>query len=422
MESKDRIKASLNHESIDQLAVDFGATPVTGIHVLAIQNLREFFDLEERPIKVTEPYQMLGEIEEDLSEILGIDTLGISPRNTMFGFPNENFKEFKTPWKQVVLVPGQFNVSFTDAGDVLMYPEGDLSIEPCAKMPVNGFFFDALIRQEPIEEGKLDPMDNLEEFNEISDLDLNHFKREVDKYSNSGKAIVANFGGTAIGDIALVPGLNLKKPKGIRDVTEWYMSTVMRTDYIHEIFSKQTEIAVSNLKKIFSLVGNQVDVAFICGTDFGTQDSQFCSQDTFLSLYAPYYKQINHWIHQNTTWKTFKHSCGAVEPFMKHFIEAGFDIINPVQTNAAGMDPQQLKDKYGNSLVFWGGGVDTQRVFPFGTQKEIENQVLNHCEIFSKNGGYVFNTIHNLQANVPLENIIAMLRAIDKFNGKPTRF
>ena len=418
MTSKERIKASLNHKSPDRVPVDFGATPVTGIHVLAISKLRNYFGLEEKPVKVIEPYQMLGEIDEELAEILGIDCIGISPRNTMFGFPNENWKEFKTPWKQLVLVPEKFNVTYNETGDVLIYPEGDTTIEPSAKMPANGFFFDALIRQNPIEGESLDPADNLEEFSEISDLDLQYFKNEVDKHSNSDKAIVANFGGTAIGDIALVPGLNLKHPKGIRDVTEWYMSTVMRTEYLHEVFSKQTEIAVANLQKIHSRVGNKVDVVFICGTDFGTQDSQFCSEDTFLSLYAPYYRQINDWIHQNTTWKTFKHSCGAVEPFMKHFINAGFDIINPVQTNAAGMDPQKLKEDYGESLVFWGGGIDTQKVLPFGTEKEIEEHVINHCEIFSKNGGYVFNSVHNIQANVPVNKIIAVLRALDIYHGK----
>ena len=422
MTSKERIKASLNHNSPDRIPVDFGATPVTGMHVLAIYKLRNYFGLEEKPVKVIEPYQMLGEIDEELAEILGIDCIGISPRNNMFGFPNENWKEFKTPWEQLVIVPEKFNVTYNETGDVLMYPEGDTTIEPSAKMPANGFFFDALIRQNPIEEESLDPADNLEEFSEISELDLQHFKNEVDKHSNSDKAIVANFGGTAIGDIALVPGLNLKYPKGIRDVTEWYMSTVMRTDYLHEVFSKQTEITVANLQKIHSRVGNKVDVVFICGTDFGTQDSQFCSEDTFLSLYAPYYRQINGWIHQNTTWKTFKHSCGAVEPFMKHFINVEFDIINPVQTNATGMDPQKLKAEYGESLVFWGGGIDTQKVLPFGTEKEIEEHVINHCEIFSKNGGYVFNSVHNIQANVPVKKIISVLRALDTYHGRKSTF
>jgi uroporphyrinogen-III decarboxylase len=126
----------------------------------------------------------------------------------------------------------------------------------------------------------------------------------------------------------------------------------------------------------------------------------------------PYYKKVNDWIHQNTTWKTFKHSCGAVEPLMSHFIESGFDIINPVQINASGMDPRKLKEKYGDKLVFWGGGVDTQGAFAFGTPAQVKEQVKTQCGILNKNGGFVFNTIHNIQANVPFENVVAMLDAL----------
>ncbi|NPA36954.1 MAG: methyltransferase [Chlorobi bacterium] len=418
MTSKERVLTALEHKTPDKLPVDFGATPVTGIHVRSIENLRNYYGLEYKPVKVTEPYQMLGEIEDDLAEILGIDTVPVSPKNNMFGFPNENWKEFKAPWGQVVLVPEKFNVTIDDTGDVFMYPEGDTSVAPCAKMPANGFFFDALSRQEPVDHENLNVEDNLEEFAPISGSDLDFFKTEVDKAYAIGKAVVANFGGTAFGDIALVPGMQLKHPKGIRDVTEWYMATVMHPDYVMEIFEKQSEIALENLKKIYGKVGNKVDVVFICGTDFGTQTSQFCDEETLLTMYGLYYRKINDWIHQNTTWKTFKHSCGAVEPFMKDFIDLGFDIINPVQVSATGMDPQHLKDEYGKDIVFWGGGVDTQNTLPFGTPEEVEKEVLKHCEIFSKDGGFVFNTVHNIQATVPVENIVAMINALKKFNGE----
>ena len=126
---------------------------------------------------------------------------------------------------------------------------------------------------------------------------------------------------------------------------------------------------------------------------------------------------MNHWIHANTGWKTFKHCCGAIEPFVDLFIESGFDIINPVQCSASGMDPEILKEKYGDRIVFCGGGVDTQRVLPFGKPREIREQVLRRCEIFSKKGGFIFNTIHNVQAKTPVENIVAMLDAIKEFNG-----
>ncbi len=418
MTGKERILTSLDHRATDKVPLDFGATPVTGIHVLTIENLRKYFGLPNNPVKVNEPYQMLGEIEDDLATILGIDTVAVPPRKTMFGFPNENWKEFKTPWGQDVIVPGGFNVTYDQQGDIIIYPEGDMSVAPSAKMPKNGYFFDALTRQEPLDHENLKLEDNLEEFSYISDEDLQYFNKAVSKVSGLEKAVVANFGGTALGDIALVPATNLKHPKGIRDVSEWYMATLMHADYVAEIFDKQTTIAISNLQKIYETVGNNVDVVFICGTDFGTQTSQFCSEETLLSLYGPFYRKINEWIHNHTSWKTFKHSCGAVEPFMKHFIDFGFDIINPVQVSATGMDPEHLKSNYGKNLVFWGGGVDTQKVLPFSTPKDVEQQVLKHCEIFSKDGGFVFNTVHNVQSNVPIENLIAMMNALKRFNGE----
>ncbi len=229
----------------------------------------------------------------------------------------------------------------------------------------------------------------------------------------AGDWLGSRFGaGTAFGDIALVPAPFLKHPKGIRDIAEWYMATALRPEYVHAIFEHQCRVALENLEKIHAVVGNAVDAVFICGTDFGTQSSQFCSTDTYEALYAPYYKQVNAWIHEHTTWKTFKHSCGAVEPLMSHFIDSGFDIINPVQCSATGMDPQKLKTRYGNDLVFWGGGVDTQKVLPFGTPEEVTAQVTERIRIFGQQGGFVFNTIHNVQASTPVENVVAMIEAV----------
>ena len=176
-------------------------------------------------------------------------------------------------------------------------------------------------------------------------------------------------------------------------------------------------LRVENLKRLYLAVGNSIDVIFLCGTDFGTQDSTFCSAEAFSSLYAPYYKKMNSWVHENTTWKTFKHSCGAVEPFMSLFIDSGFDIINPVQCSASGMEPRGLKDRYGERIVFWGGGVDSQGLLQFGKPSEMREQVLERCEIFSENGGFVFNSVHNVIAKVPVENIAAMIDAVREFNS-----
>lgn len=260
--------------------------------------------------------------------------------------------------------------------------------------------------------------DNLEEYAEFTDADVEYLKGEILRAHATGRAVVGSFGGTGLGDVAFIPGMALKHPKGIRGVEEWYVSTVIRREFVHELFRRETDIALRNLAKLNAAAGQYVDVVFTCGTDFGTQTGTFCSPETFRELYMPYYKKVNNWIHENTNWKTFKHCCGAVERFMELFIEAGFDVINPVQCSAAGMDPKVLKERYGSRLTFWGGGVDTQKTLPFGTKEQVRDEVLRRCEIFSKDGGFVFNAVHNIQAGTPVENIAAMIDAVHEFDSR----
>ena len=415
--ARKRVLDALNHRQPDRVPLDIGATMCSGMHVSCVAALRDFYGLEKRPVKVHEPFQMLGLIEEDLEEAIGVDIEGVNGRNTLFGFPCADWKPWRLDSGLEVLVPGRFNTTRDEKGNTYLYPEGDTGVPPSGKMPKGGFYFDAIIRQEAFDEDRLDPEDNLEEFTPITGEDLDHFKTAIRRAAGTGRAVLASFGGMGLGDVALVPGPFLKHPKGIRDVAEWYISTAIRQDYIHQVFARQTDIALENLRVLNEAVGKDVAVAFICGTDFGTQTSTFCSPETFQALYVPYYKKINGWIHAHTSWKTFKHCCGAIEPFLKLFIEAGFDVINPVQCSAAGMEPEHLKNTYGDHLTFWGGGVDTQHVLPFGTPRQVREQVLARCDIFSRNGGFVFAAIHNIQAGTPVANIAAMIEAVHAFNG-----
>ncbi len=417
MNGKERIQTALEHKS-GPVPLDFGGGPTSGIHCSVVEALREHYHLPFAPVKINEPFQMLGYIDDDLKEVMSVDTEPFWNPYTIFGFINHDWKEWKTPWGQTVLVSEDFQTSTIAEGDILLYPAGDRSARPSGKMPNNGFFFDAIIRQEHFDEDELNPQDNLEEFQPISEEVLHYFAALTEKVKDSPYFLFGNFGGTALGDIALVPAPGLKDPKGIRDVTEWYVSTVSRQDYLHAIFEAETETAIANLAKVYQIVGDLPGLNYVCGTDFGTQTSRFCSKETFRELYMPYYKKINAWIHSNTSWKTFKHSCGAVAEFMPLFIESGFDIINPVQLSAADMDAKQLKTEFGEQLVFWGGGVDTQKTLPFGTPEEIRTEVLQRCEIFSKHGGFVFNSIHNVQAKTPVENVVAMIHAVKEFNGE----
>ena len=287
MRSRDNFLKTLDHEEPDRLVVDLGATPVTGIHVKLVAELRDYYGLARKPVRVTEPYQMLGEVEEDLAEAMELDVVGISPPADMFGNRLENWKEYRTPWGQEVLVPGSFTVSVDDRGDTLIYPQGDPSVAPCAKMPAAGFFFDAVNRQGVLDESNLDPEDNVEEFTTWTEEDIRYWTDATRKMSGQGRGLIANFGGTGIGDIALVPGLNLKAPRGIRDVADWYMASLTRPEYLHYVFEKQTDVALKNLRMAKEATGDLVDAAYICGTDFGTQESSFCSVETFQELYAP---------------------------------------------------------------------------------------------------------------------------------------
>jgi hypothetical protein len=417
--SAERVRTALHHQTPDRVPIDFGGTFVTGIHVSCVAALRRHFGLGDDPVRAIDPGQMLGAINEDLKQALGVDTEGVIRRMTRFGFPLSDWKPWRMPDGLEVLVPGGFEVSTDRNGDVLMYPQSDRSAPPSARMPKDGYFFDSIIRQPAFDEEQLDPKDNLEEYGPMSDLDLDFLGGELRRAADTGRAVVASFGGTAFGDIAMVPGVGLKYPRGIRDIAEWYMATRNRRDYVHGVFEGQCEIALANLARVNARAGDLVDVINICGTDFGTQNSSFCSVGTFRELWLPYYRRINDWVHRNTGWRTFKHSCGAVSKFIPGFIESGFDILNPVQCSAAGMDPRELKRTYGESLVFWGGGVDTQSTLPFGSPEEVREQVLRRCEVFAAGGGFVFNTVHNIQARTPTVNIVAMVNAVREFNGQP---
>ena len=283
-------------------------------------------------------------------------------------------------------------------------------------MPKAGFFFDAIIRQEPIDDAMLRAEDNLEEFRPISDETLVSLRGQLEAIQTTGRGVVLCVGGTGFGDVGAIPGTQLRYPKGIRDIAEWYISTVSRRRHIHTIFEHQLEIALANLEKVYNVLGNAIDVIYLCGTDFGTQQSLFCSEKSFRDLWFPYYKALNGWIHSHTTWKTFKHSCGAIFPLLPAMIECGFDILNPVQCSATGMDPKRLKAEFGDRLVFWGGGVDTQKTLPFGTPDEVRHQVRERIDTFAPGGGFVFNTVHNIQALTPIVNLVAMFETIQSYH------
>jgi len=414
MNSRERLQATLGHRQPDRVCVDFGSTAVTGMHVAAVSRLRQaVLGQPDYRVKVIEPYQMLGEIDEALREALGIDVVGLLGRTTLFGFENAGWKPFTLFDGTPVLVPENFNVTVEPDGGLLMYPEGDLSAPPSGRMPAGGYFFDSIIRQPPIDEDKLDPADNLEEFAPFGPREIAYYEREAERLARRPDlGAILSMPGTAFGDIALVPAPWMKHPKGIRDIAEWYMSTAIRRDYVYKVFQEQCEIALANIDRVAAILGDRVQAAFLTGTDFGTQRGLFISPAAYRDLFKPFHVAVNRRIHGKTKWKTFIHTCGSVVDLIPDLIEAGFDILNPVQTAAAGMDPRRLKKEFGRQIVFWGGGTDTQHTMAFGKPEEVYREVRERIEIFGDGGGFVFDSVHNIQATTPTENLLAMFKAI----------
>jgi hypothetical protein len=418
MTSRERILTTCAHRAPDKLPVDFGGGFQTGIHVSIIYKLRQALGLDSpgTPVKVVEIYQMLGEVAPDLQAALGVDTVSLHGTGTMFGFPQTEFKEWQLADGTPVLVPKDFNTQYEPNGDLLQWPGNDRSVLPSGRMPAGGYFFDAIIRQQPIKESALNPADNTEEFQPVTETELAHYRTLADRlYTTTDKALFCSFGGLTFGDIALVPATFLKRPKGIRDVEEWYVSTVSRPHYIKAIFERQTEVALENLQRLYAAIGYRAAIIQTNGTDFGTQAGPFCSVAKYRELYLPYQKRVNGWIHRHTKWKTLMHCCGGIAPLLDVIVEAEFDILNPVQCSAKGMDARSLKKNYGDRLVFWGGGVDTQQTLPFGKPQQVRDQVRERIELFGAGGGFVFCTIHNVQANTPLENLLAMFEVLREY-------
>ena len=420
--SRERVSLALNHQEGDRIPVDLGGSLGTGMHVSTVYRLRQALGLDKpgTPVKVIEPYQMLGEITPDLMATVGTDIINLSGAKNLFGYQNEGWK----PWTFFdgipMLVPGDFNIEPEPNGDVLMYPEGDRSAPPSGRMPKGGFFFDTIVRQPPLDDRKLKVEDNLQEFGPISTEDLEHFRVEAEQlYTDTDKAIFAGLPGTAFGDIALVPVPWMKYPKGIREIEEWYVTTASRPDFVREIFEQQCEIALGNLAGIHQAVGNRIAAVWTTGTDFGMQNGPFISPKAYRDLYQPFHRRINNWIHEHTSWKSLIHSCGSVRALLDDFIAAGFDILNPVQCSAARMNPLELKAEFGHRLTFWGGGVDTQQTLPFGTPDEVRREVRERIRIFGPGGGFVFAAVHNLQACTPVENILAMFETVRECGRYP---
>lgn len=421
MNSRERILAVINHQQPDRIPIDFGATGQTGISVSAMYRLRDYLGLPQKDLDVFEICQMLGVVDEDLRTVMKSDVIGLNhPEDSLGVYPNGRKKKFYMPDGTPTLINERDEFDVLPDGSIRMYPQGDRSAAPSIYMPADGYFFDIIDRAPEYDEDNLTPREDFKDFFSVmTDETARYYEKESRRLFNETEyAVIGNLAGAGFGDPGAVPAPFEKTPKGIRKFDDWCMAQILYPEYVQEVFEMQTEFMLKNLEIYRQAVGDNIQICWVSGTDFGTQNSEFVSSEMFQQLYKPYYKRVCDWIHQNTSWKTFFHTCGCVVRLLDDFVDMGMDIINPVQLSARGMDPRMLKEKYGDKLVFWGGGVDTQETLPYGTPEEVASQVLERLEILSQNGGYVFNTIHNIVGNTKPENIWAAFHAVHEYNEK----
>ncbi len=417
MTGRERLNATLRHETTDRPPLDIGATAITGISAVALADLRDALGLEKRTVKIHEPFQLLGDVEEDMRQALGVDVVGIWNRNNMFGFENKNWKPWTMPSGLPVQVGGDFVLSEDTNGDYLIHPCGDKTAAPSGRLPKNGYYFDNITRTDGADPDESSGREDFAaDYQVLTEEDLDFIGKQVETlYTQTEYGLVGNLGPLGLADSALIPGPGIKAPKGMRDIEEWLMGYYIHEDYIREVFDLHFEVAMENIKRYHSVVGERISAVTISGTDFGTQRSEFLSPDLFRSFFKPYYKKMNDWVHENTTWKTFYHSCGSIVRLLDDFVEMGVDILNPVQCSAEGMDAEMLKSKYGDKLTFWGGAVNTQQTLPFGTPEEVYAEASERLRVFAPNGGFVFNAVHNIQAGTPAANMMAFYKALQDY-------
>jgi uroporphyrinogen decarboxylase len=379
--SRARIRAALDHRAPDRIPFDLGGSRMTGIHLKAYTRLRAALGLPPVDVRVGDLTQQLAEVDTDVMDLLGCDVRVIGPRAAA-GYRRE-------------MVEADGYVSFRDE-----WGAG-------RRMPLDGgMYFDTF--ESPLG-GEVDAA-TIDAFPWPDPMDPARYvglaaaaRRIVDE---EGRAVL-------VGSICGGLSEGLFKMRGFED---GYMDLAAEPERARRVMEKILEIKLVFWDRALTELGDDVDVIGEAD-DLGGQDRPLFSPATYRSIVKPLQRELFSFIHSRTSAKVFFHSCGAVRELIPDLIEIGVDILNPVQVSATGMNGVELKREFGRDLTFWGGGVDTQRVLGGGTPAEVRAEVLRRVDDLRGGGGFVFAAVHNIQPNVPAENILAMWAALKEANG-----
>jgi hypothetical protein len=408
MTSRERVQKAVSFQAPDRVPIDLGGMKASGIAAGAYDRLKKQLGIRS-PTRVLDPRFMIAAVEREVlrrfhADVLPVDLSGIvaAVRPDSEWIPRAAFDG--TP---LLMPPGTAIREDTDGSWILLDAQGG---DSSFRMPKGGYYFDDTTFNRG---GRIDPS----KFRPQTDIPDESLRLLADYtgslHRDTDYALLGWGFGVCFLGLSLITDRSSNVTQGMPD--EWMMMLLSEKDTCHEMMDRSVEAAISCLQLASQAVGDRCFAWGIASDDSGTQRGEFISPDLWAQMIKPHYAKLCGWIHRHTKMKTFFHCCGSIAGLIPHLIEAGVDILNPVQTSAAGMDPAVLKARFGGRIVFWGGGCDTQSILPTAAPESVREHVKERMDIFKPGGGYVFNQVHNIQANVPPENIVAMLEAAYRF-------
>jgi len=411
MNSRERIRSAIEHREPDRIPVDFAASTVTGISAIAYNALKEKLGIDS-PTRVFDVVQQLAMPDGQLLDRFGADAIDV---NVLFmqdikwmpATLGDGSEAMYPDWFQPVEEPGGSRVAHDRLGNVI------------SRMPPGGSNFDQVFF--PWESGYPEHMDEIyaafqsvnwvahshTKYVNIDDTELR--RRVADLRSRTDRALVMS-GGVKFLEMGFF----------LRRMDQFLLDLYIDSQKASALLDKLFELQLNKLERTIKVIGDLVDVIRF-GDDLGMTTGPLIDTEIFRKFLKPLYRKMCDTVKQRSDMKIFFHSCGGIRPLIPDLIDAGFDLLNPVQTNCAGMDALELKREFGKDITFWGGGVDTSAVLPSGTPEQVRKDVLERCEILGRDGGFVFAPVHNIVAGVPPENVIAAYDAVKEYNGEKIR-
>lgn len=391
MNSRQRVMAAIGHQEADRVPIDLNGMRSTGIMAIAYNRLKACMGLSDGETKVYDITQQLAEPANAVLERFGVDVLPLPRLPKGLSSVHSRWVPYTLPDNSQGLIPAELNLEHDSAGWLIRDSDGRILY----RMPDGALYFDTVYH--PLAQAESIAEIEAYELPLISDAELDWLGREAKRVSASGeKAIMGH------------TGINLyETAQRLRGWEQFMLDLGGNQAMAQALMEKLTENALQNLERYLGVVGQHVDILQM-GDDLGTQKGPQISPKMYRRLIKPYHQRVFQFAKKTSNKPVFLHCCGSIYPLLPDLIEAGVDILNPVQIAAVGMDPASLKRDFGRDLVFWGGGADTQRVLPFASPEEVRAHVQKLIEIFAPGGGYVFCAVHNIQADVPPENIMAM--------------